>query len=258
MSKDNSTDFEIPALIALTSVDVNAAASFMGEAVHEIKDPQSCRAVFRSFLQRHGGATALAKVFASKAPPPEIAAVAIQVMNETGRRDEELVRVLTPVETTRKLSLADVPQLVAEVRASGNAVRGEQVLKRPELGCLSCHAVKGQGGKIGPDLGALGTAQPIDFIVGAILDPQKEVKEGYMVTAVTTKDGDDFQGYAIREDGREIVLRDILQNSTVTIEKSRIAQKRQTGSPMPSGLADAMTRREFVDLVKYLSELGRQ
>jgi len=47
------------------------------------------------------------------------------------------------------------------------------------LNCSACHAIGGKGGNIGPDLGALGTAQPVDFIIGAVLDPNREVKEGY-------------------------------------------------------------------------------
>ena len=79
--------------------------------------------------------------------------------------------------------------------------------------------MNGEGGKIGPELSALGTAQPVDFIVGAILDPQKEVKEGYVSISITTKDGEEYQGYQVRETATEIVLRDILQNKEIRLRR---------------------------------------
>lgn len=176
-------------------------------------------------------------------------------MNDTGRRDDSLFRALSPVET-QKLTADDIPQLVEEVRKRGNATRGEQIYQRPELGCITCHSVKGVGGNIGPDLGALGTAQPISFIIGAILTPQQEVKEGFISTSITTKDGDEFQGYIIREDGPAVILNDILQKSEVTIPKDKIQSRRQSGSLMPAGLVDQLGRQEFVDLIAYLSHLG--
>jgi putative heme-binding domain-containing protein len=250
----------LSALIGLVGVDLNEAAR-LANRFHADLSADDWKELFGAFTQRTDGLATLGREF-QKSVPSKLTLTTIQrLMNETGRRGPELVQLMSTYlpehENSSKLTLSDIPALAAEVRSRGEARHGGQVLKRPELGCLNCHAVKGQGGTIGPDLGALGTAQPIEFILGAIIDPQKEVKEGYLATAITTKDGDDYQGYPIRETATEVVLRDILQNNIVTIPKSKIAQKHQSGSPMPSGLADAMTRAEFVDLVRYLSELGR-
>ena len=117
--------------------------------------------------------------------------------------------------------------------------------------------MNGQGGNIGPNLSALGTAQPIDFIIGAILDPNKEVKEGYSSIEVTTKEGEVFQGYKVRFDGKELVLHDVLQNREVRIRADTIQEQVDRGSIMPIGLVDHLSREEFRDLVRYLSELGK-
>jgi putative heme-binding domain-containing protein len=121
-------------------------------------------------------------------------------------------------------------------------VRGREIYQRPELACVNCHRIAGQGGDTGPDLSALGSAQPVDFIIGAILDPQKEIKEGYAAISVTTKTGDEYQGYAVRETSDELVLRDLLQNKEIRLRRDGIQEKKQSGSVMPSGLADALTR----------------
>ncbi len=253
LAADPSAPVRTAAIAALTEIDLDSAAKLATEGKILAEDWPT---LFEAFLQRKGGAAALAKAFAKKSPEANVASVLVRIMNETGRRDEDLVKVLSPA-PQQKLTTDNIPQLVSEIRTRGNAARGKQVYERVELGCINCHAVKGSGGTIGPDLGALGTAQPIDFIIGAILDPQREVKEGYISTSISTKDGDEYQGYVVREEGSEVVLNDILQRALITIPKSNIQQRRQSGSAMPAGLVDSLTRDEFVDMVKYLSELGK-
>ena len=103
----------------------------------------------------------------------------------------------------------------------------------------------------------MGTAQPVDFIIGAILDPQKEVKEGYTSISLTTVDGEELEGYLVRETKDEIVIRDVLRNQEVRLRSSAVKEKKQHGSVMPAGLADTLTRPEFRDLIRYLSRLGK-
>jgi hypothetical protein len=52
------------------------------------------------------------------------------------------------------------------------------------------------------------------------------------------------------------VLNDILQKTNITLRKDNIQDRRQSGSVMPAGLVDSLSREEFIDLVKYLSHLG--
>ena len=109
----------------------------------------------------------------------------------------------------------------------------------------------------GPDLSALGTAQPVDFIIGAILEPQKEIKEGFTSISVVTREGDEYQGYQVRESADELVLRDVLQNRELRLRKDAIKERANRGSVMPSGLVDTLSRTDLRDLVRYLSDLGR-
>jgi putative heme-binding domain-containing protein len=217
--------------------------------------------IFSAFLQRQGGATALSNALRANPPTKPAAAAGLRLLNAGGRREEQLARVLTEAagfgNTVQRLTPEDFVAFAAEVRARGNSKRGGDVFLRPELGCTACHAVNGQGGRIGPDLSALGTAQPVEFIIGAILDPQKEIKEGFMSISVLMKDGEEYQGYQVGETGEELVLRDVLQNKEVRLRRDAIKEKKQNGSVMPGGLSDTMTRAEFRDLVRFLSELGR-
>ena len=82
------------------------------------------------------------------------------------------------------------------------------------------------------------------------------MKEGYIASLLITKEGDEYQGYIMAEDSNEVRLRETLANQFITIPKSQIQDRRQSGSILPAGLVDQLSRQEFVDLVKYLSGLG--
>jgi putative heme-binding domain-containing protein len=251
------------AIAALCPLDTPAAARLAADVLASLStaDESVATEIFSAFLERKAAAAGLVSALGAK-PPSKAAAVAgLGLMSSSGRREEPLVRILSAAAgatgDAKKLALADVPALASEVRASGDATRGKEIFWRPQLGCAACHAINGQGGDIGPNLGSLGTAQPVEFIIGAILEPQKEIKEGYMSTFVATKDGEEYQGYIVRETADELVLRDVLQKKVVRLPRATIQERRQAGSVMPSGLADALTRSEFRDLVRFLSEQGR-
>ncbi|MFN0069358.1 MAG: dehydrogenase, partial [Limisphaerales bacterium] len=150
------------------------------------------------------------------------------------------------------------PALVAAARAAGDAAKGRPVFERPALGCVTCHSVSGAPGLVGPDLGALGTAQTPEFILGAILDPQREVKEGFVAWEITTTDGASHQGYLRGGTEDEVALLDHLAGRVVRLPRARIAEQRQLGSLMPAGLVDGLTREELRDLLAYLAGLGKK
>ena len=233
-----------PAAIAmLTRFDLTKAAALAVPVLDE--------QIVLAFLQRKGGAAALAEALTAHPPSKAHGEMILRVMNSSGRRDERLAHVVAP--SSLRISAAE---LIPLVRSTGNAKRGAEIYRRPELGCVACHSIKGEGGNIGPDLGALGTAQPLDMIISALLDPQKEIKEGYMSLMLVMQDGEELQGYLRRESADHVTIRDVLQNRDIRVLRSRIKEKRQTGSVMPAGLADSLSRAELVDLLRYLSELG--
>lgn len=154
--------------------------------------------------------------------------------------------------------VSDVPSIATAARASGNPVRGGEVFRSAQLACTGCHSVDGTPGKVGPVLAALGTAQSLESIAGAIVAPQKEVKEGFMATEIVTKDGTTYQGYLRGETPEAMTLSDHLSGQTVILPKTSIEVFRQLGSLMPEGLVDTLSAEEFRDLVAYLGSLGRR
>ena len=193
--------------------------------------------------------------------PQSPARSALRLMNAVGRQDAELIATLTKAAGISaeplRLDAEQTRVLAAEVIATGDAARGAEIFRRTELGCTTCHAVAGVGGNIGPDLGAIGRAQPLDFIIGAVLEPNREVKEGFEAIEVMTKDGESYQGFRVRVDRTETVLRDPLQQREVKIPAAKIASQKTIGSLMPPGLVNGLTRAELRDLFRYLADLGK-
>jgi putative heme-binding domain-containing protein len=244
----------------LTIDDANAAkdtAKFLASAV----DDADAENIFSAFLRRPKALPVLARAFTTNRPTADAAKIGLRRMSAMGRADEHLLTVLIDAaglqREKRQLSATDIAALAEDVRKNGRAANGARIYARAELSCAACHAINGKGGNIGPDLSALGTAQPIEFIIGAILSPNREVKEGFTAIEVTTKSGEAHQGYLVRENAQELVLKDIAAAQEIRLAKADLASRQQRGSVMPEGLADTLTQSEFRDLVRFLSDLGR-
>jgi putative heme-binding domain-containing protein len=142
------------------------------------------------------------------------------------------------------------------VRAKGNAQHGGEVYRRAELACITCHKIGDQGGQIGPSLDAIGSAQPLDFIIGAVLDPQRELKEGFETWEITTRDGKVRAGLVVAGGTQEMTVRDAA-GVEERIAMAQVATRKLIGSLMPVGLTDRLSREDLRDLFAYLAQLGK-
>jgi putative heme-binding domain-containing protein len=108
---------------------------------------------------------------------------------------------------------------------------------------------------VGPDLVSIGASAQVDDLVESILQPNAKIKENYHSLLVVA-DGRITSGIRVRETEQELVLRDV-EDREVAIPLDAIELKKDGESLMPVGLADTLTRGELVDLVRFLSELGK-
>ncbi len=149
-----------------------------------------------------------------------------------------------------------IAQLLSEAKSHGDARRGATVFLAPQFACVSCHKVGQLGGTVGPELSAVGKCLPPDQIVESVLWPKRQIKDGYMALMVITGDGKSHQGYKAGENDKELELRDPATGNITKIRKDNIDTRREVGSLMPEGLAEAMTFEQRRDLVRFLLELG--
>jgi putative heme-binding domain-containing protein len=148
-------------------------------------------------------------------------------------------------------------QLLAEVPSRGDPVAGERVFRRQTLGCLKCHSIGGAGGRVGPDLMSLGASAPQDYIAESLVHPNRKIKEGYDTSLIILENGQVLNGMVIGEVGDHFLLRNA-DNTVVKVLRDKIEEKiTQPVSLMPPGLTDPLAEQEFLDLVRFLTEIGK-
>lgn len=70
--------------------------------------------------------------------------------------------------------------LLAPVMRGGDATRGGLIFKNnPQVQCLRCHKVGGDGGTVGPALDGIGKLRDRTYLLEAIIHPNKTYAEGY-------------------------------------------------------------------------------
>lgn len=150
-----------------------------------------------------------------------------------------------------------LPPVSELVKAKGDPANGAKVFFRASPGCANCHVVHGQGTEFGPNLSEVGSKLGKDALYEAILDPSAGVSFGFEAFSVTLKNGDEVYGLVASETADELVMKNV--GGIVThYPKSEIASRQPSKlSIMPTGLPQAMTLQEFVDLVEYLSTLRK-
>jgi putative heme-binding domain-containing protein len=258
--KHNTTQ-RLWASAALAQIDANRAAPLLTAALASDTEYEiDLGPILGAFLKRKNGPAALGAALKANPLPQDAAKLALRAAYALGHSEPVLVDPLKAAaridSQPKQLSPDEMKQLVADVQSKGDAARGEQIFRRADTACFRCHSIAGAGGQLAPDLISAGSA-PVDYLVDSILQPSKAVKEGYHALIVETKDGDQFTGIKVRQTDRELILRDAVQEEIVIPLDQIKGRPREGGSMMPAGLADPLTRQELLDLVRFLSELGR-
>ena len=250
------------AATALARLDLARGAKKAGGLLN-ILDGGDISELVTEFCQRTGGAAVLAKaveaVFTGGKLSPASARAGLQAARTAGKAGEPLVATFTKLgqASTHKWDIAGVEaaRFVSNL-TSADPARGEAIYRRAELQCLKCHQIAGAGGLVGPEMTSLGGSAQPDYILESLLRPNAKVKEGYNTFAVATTDGRQLTGIKVRESDAELVLRDA-EGKLVTLPKADIESRTDAPSLMPAGLVDALSYRELLDLVRFLSELGK-
>jgi putative heme-binding domain-containing protein len=116
--------------------------------------------------------------------------------------------------------------------------------------CGKCHAIHGDGPKIGPDLGRL-TARDYASVLKDIQIPSRMINPDYTTHLVQTVDGRALTG-VISSSGDQLLIADS-RGDTVRIDRGLVESiKALPQSVMPTGLLDKLSQSEQRDLLTYL------
>ncbi|MEW6305188.1 MAG: PVC-type heme-binding CxxCH protein [Verrucomicrobiota bacterium] len=257
--QETKAPLALGALEAVARINLPQAAALATKRLGSAANAQESAQWLRPILQSRGGYVALAKALPDGSLAPAQARMSLSVVNNAGRFDKVLVARLSKLAGFS----ADLPvyspefvrDLATRAQREGDAARGRQVYDM--MGCAACHVVNGEGGKVGPDISALGRGQPIDGIITELIWPQLNVKEGFEAVRVLTKDGRNLEGVKQSETAGETAIRDTLTGEVATLRRAQIERIQPIGSVMPEGLTAPLTPQQLADLVRFLADLGK-
>jgi len=242
---------------ALGNSGKNEAAKLLLPLVPDTrKDTGLRKQAVRSLAQISEGASALLNLAKEGKLPNDLKFTAATELN----------RVRWPALKTQAATLLPLPQsrnaqplppLSELLKMKGDAASGEKVFANPTVGCMTCHQVKGQGVDFGPNLSEIGSKLGKDALYESILEPSAGISFGFEAWQLQLKSGDEAYGLIVSETADEVAVKAV--GGIVTrYKKGDIVHREQLKvSIMPSGLQQAMSAQDLVDLVEYLFSLKK-
>ncbi|MCA9052454.1 MAG: PQQ-dependent sugar dehydrogenase [Planctomycetaceae bacterium] len=139
---------------------------------------------------------------------------------------------------------------------AGNATRGQELFRDPQrTRCATCHRVEGQGGDVGPNLTSIGGKFDRPHLIESLLEPSRQIVEGYRTTVITLTDGRVLAGIVRDPDDQSLTLFGADAKRT-EVATGDVDTRTESGvSIMPEGLTRQLSREQFTDLVAYLETL---
>ncbi|MBU6399681.1 MAG: HEAT repeat domain-containing protein, partial [Verrucomicrobia bacterium] len=136
----------------------------------------------------------------------------------------------------------------AVLHLAGSATHGAELFAR---NCATCHALRGQGHEVGPNLAAL-TDKSAQYLLISILDPNAAVEDKYKNYFVETRDGRSLSGLITGETATSLTLvkpdglrENILRSDISEIRASNL-------SLMPEGFEAALGPQDLADVIAYV------
>jgi putative heme-binding domain-containing protein len=151
-----------------------------------------------------------------------------------------------------------LPPIAELAKAKGDATKGRAIFERAESACITCHKVNDKGVDFGPALTEIGTKLPKEAIYESIINPNAGVSMGFETWQLSLNDGGAAMGILRSETAEGVVLA-LPGGTTTKIAKGAIAKREKLpNSMMPSGLNQALSKDDLIDLVEYLASLKKQ
>ena len=177
----------------------------------------------------------------------EIAAANRQtLLKHSNEKLRKRAESLFPVNENRQAVLAKFSQEVPKL--TGNIENGGHIFAQS---CAPCHAFRGHGFAVGPDLAPLGDKPVEDFLL-AILDPSSVVEPRFVQYTIDTKDDRSLSGVVTAETSTSVTLSQA-GGVTEKILRSEITSMRASPlSLMPEGLEQGRTAQDLADLIAYV------
>jgi putative heme-binding domain-containing protein len=135
--------------------------------------------------------------------------------------------------------------------SGGNWGRGKIVFYGEQAACSKCHQVRGEGGKIGPDLSNL-IYRDYESVLKDITQPSAAINPDHIAYNLELKNGEAVTGVVLEETPENLVLGQV-SGVPLTIPKNTIVSRKASSlSLMPEGLLQPLGDQQRRDLMTFL------
>ena len=248
---------QAPTLISLlgSSSDRRATAALTAIVTSPNGGPARIEAV-KALARTQAGAAALVQTAKDNKLPADLRPVAVTALNLV-QYPTLAADIATLFPAPAALGGKPLPPIAELAKLTGDTSHGKAVYGRLESSCTSCHRVNDIGVDFAPALSEVGSKLPKEAIFDAIINPNAGISMGFETTQLETKDGG-ATGIVRSETADELVLA-LPAGATVKIARNQITKREKlTTSMMPSGLNQALSQQDLVDLVEYLASLKKK
>lgn len=138
------------------------------------------------------------------------------------------------------------------MRLSGDPAKGAALFSGKGR-CSGCHAIRGVGGVIGPDLTNIGGARTMHQIRQSVLDPGARIEPGYEAITCVKADGKEIRGVARNYNNYSAQVLD-RQGAIHLLSRAELkSMKIEEKTLMPGGASELFSAAELADLFAFLS-----
>ena len=159
--------------------------------------------------------------------------------------------VIPAMSAEKDRRILELEQLL--VGSHGNVASGKLLFTAL---CGTCHRLFGEGSDLGPDLTGYNRGD-LDYLLLHIVDPNADIREGYVNYLVTTGDGQFLSGTITHQTSHVVRLRS-LSGQEIDLPKTQITEmKALPVSLMPERLLEGLTDVDLQDLFAFLRSNGK-
>ncbi len=174
-----------------------------------------------------------------------------------GMTDEEIWQIITYIRSV---------EVKTSGKLAGSPEHGKQLFYG-DANCSLCHMVEGKGGRVGPELTAVGSSRTREAIIDSVRNPSrrlawgltestKEFPQEYETITAVTSDGKEIKGVALNEDNFSVQLMDTSENIYL-LEKDKLRSfNKSRESMMPVYTSDLLSDQDLDDIVAFLIGVG--
>ncbi len=216
-------------------------------------EPTRRAQIIRAAALGRDSSRAVAIVAALDDPDPAVAKAARTTVQSL-KLDPEAIRADATSQEPLMETLSNAEILAQVAALAGNRTRGEALFA--DAGCVACHTTRTSEPLRGPFLGNISSLYRRKELAEAIIDPNKNIAQGFITHQFTMKDGSSKLGFVTREGADVVEIRDITGQAE-SIRISEVAERQHLPiSLMPAGLMSNYRVRDLASLIDYLESLG--